>query len=188
MNAYVEECRREWKRLGVPPGLAQEMAAELEADLAEAEADGVSAAEMLGESHPRRFAATWARERGLVADPPPKKSRKRFWIVAAVSVFLLLVFFVVTLTGLALATGGGSNASVRVGTPVRIKSVTVPNLIGLDVCKTIRVADRANIAVSAPQGFPCDAVVVSQRPAPRAVVPANAKNAVVTVKLRRPGG
>jgi hypothetical protein len=189
MNAYVEECRREWKRLGVPPGLAEEMAAELEADLAEAEADGVSAAEMLGESDPRRFAATWARERGLVADPPPKKSRKRFWIVAAVSVFLLLVFFVVALTGLALATGGGgSNSAVRVGTPVRIKSATVPNLIGLGVCKAIRVADRANIAVSAPQGFPCDAVVVRQRPAPRAVVPANAKNAVVTVKLRRPGG
>ena len=41
MNAYVDECRREWKRLGVPDGLAEEMAAELEADLAEAETDGV---------------------------------------------------------------------------------------------------------------------------------------------------
>jgi len=187
MNAYVEECRREWKRLGVPPGLAEEMGAELEADLAEAEADGVSAAEMLGESDPRRFAATWARERGLVAEGSPRKSRKGLWIVVAV-VFVLMVFFVVALSGLALATGGGSNASVRVGTPVRIKPVTVPNLIGLGVCKAIRVADRANISVSAPRGSPCDAVVVGQRPAPRVVVPANAKNAVVTVKLRRPGG
>jgi hypothetical protein len=50
MTAFVEECRREWKRLGVPDLLAEEMATELEADLAEAEADGVSAAEMLGES------------------------------------------------------------------------------------------------------------------------------------------
>ena len=71
MNAFVEECRREWKRLGVPDGLAEEMAAELESDLAEAEADGVSAAEMLGESDPRRFAANWARERGLVSEPTP---------------------------------------------------------------------------------------------------------------------
>jgi hypothetical protein len=188
MNAYVEECRREWKRLGVPPGLAEEMAAELEADLAEAEADGVSAAEMLGESDPRRFAAMWARERGLVEEAPRKKSRKGLWIVVAV-VFVLMVFFVVALSSLAFATGGGgSSSSVRVGTPVRIKSVTVPNLIGLGVCKAIGVADRANISVSAPQGFPCDTVVVRQRPAPRAVVPANAKNAVVTVKLRRPGG
>jgi hypothetical protein len=58
MTAYVEECRQEWKRLGVPDLLAEEMAADLEADLAEAEADGVSATEMLGESDPRRFAAT----------------------------------------------------------------------------------------------------------------------------------
>jgi hypothetical protein len=43
MTAFVEECRREWKRLGVPDLLAEEMATELEADLAEAEADGVSA-------------------------------------------------------------------------------------------------------------------------------------------------
>ena len=77
MPAFIEECRYEWKRLGVPDSMADEMAAELEADLAEAEADGVSAAEMLGESDPRRFAANWARERGLVAEPAPKKRGKR---------------------------------------------------------------------------------------------------------------
>ena len=68
MPAFIEECRYEWKRLGVPDSMAEEMATELEADLAEAEADGISAAEILGESDPRRFAATWARERGLVSD------------------------------------------------------------------------------------------------------------------------
>ena len=84
MPAFIEECRYEWKRLGVPDSMAEEMATELEADLAEAQADGVSAAEILGESDPRRFAATWARERGLVSDPPPKKSRKWLWIGLAV--------------------------------------------------------------------------------------------------------
>ena len=73
MPAFIEECRYEWKRLGVPDSMAEEMATELEADLAEAEADGVSAAEILGESDPRRFAATWARERGLVSEPAPPK-------------------------------------------------------------------------------------------------------------------
>ena len=31
MSAYVDECRQEWRRLGVPDLLAEEMAAELEA-------------------------------------------------------------------------------------------------------------------------------------------------------------
>ena len=79
MPAFIEECRYEWKRLGVPDAMADEMAAELEADLAEAQADGVSAAEILGESDPRRFAATWARERGLVSEPTPQKKRRRVW-------------------------------------------------------------------------------------------------------------
>ena len=107
MNAYVEECRREWKRLGVPAGLAEEMAAELEADLAEAEVDGVSAAEMLGESAPRRFAANWARERGLVSDPPPPQTRRRVWpwVVAGFVVFVLL------LSWLALQTLGHTSSA-----------------------------------------------------------------------------
>jgi hypothetical protein len=79
MPAFIEECRSEWKRLGVPESMADEMATELEADLAEAEADGVSAAEILGESDPRRFAAMWAGERGLVSEPAPAKKRQRVW-------------------------------------------------------------------------------------------------------------
>src|SRR5215471_21489433 len=100
MTAYVEECRREWKRLGVPDLLAEEMATELEADLAEAEADGVAAAEMLGESYPRRFAATWARERGLVAEPQPPKKKRRIWIWVVAT----LAFFVLVMVWLALVT------------------------------------------------------------------------------------
>ena len=33
MSQFVEECRREWKRLGVPDPVANEMAADLAADL-----------------------------------------------------------------------------------------------------------------------------------------------------------
>ena len=116
MPAFIEECRYEWKRLGVPDSMAEEMATELEADLAEAEADGISAAEILGESDPRRFAATWARERGLVSDPPPKKSRKGLWIGLAVG--FVLVF--VALPALALiSVGSGSISTVRSPPPVR---------------------------------------------------------------------
>jgi hypothetical protein len=67
MRTFVQECRREWKRLGVPDAIADEMATDLAADLADAEADGVTPEELLGggASDPRSFAATWAAERGV---------------------------------------------------------------------------------------------------------------------------
>jgi hypothetical protein len=78
VNEFVEECRREWKRLRVPDAVANEMAADLAADLDEAEADGVSAEAVLGSGafDPRSFAAAWAAERGVIepepaAAPPP---------------------------------------------------------------------------------------------------------------------
>jgi hypothetical protein len=68
VNEFVEECRREWNRLGVPEQIANEMAADLAADLEEAEAEGVPAEEVLGTGafDPRAFAAAWAAERGVV--------------------------------------------------------------------------------------------------------------------------
>jgi hypothetical protein len=68
MSSFVDECRKEWSRLGVPEAEANEMAADLEADLAEAKADGVSPEEVLGNGYfdPRSFAASWAASRGFV--------------------------------------------------------------------------------------------------------------------------
>jgi hypothetical protein len=69
MSRFVDECRKEWKRLGVPDAAADEMAAELAADLAEAKAEGASAEDVLGAAafDPRAFARAWATERGVVA-------------------------------------------------------------------------------------------------------------------------
>ena len=69
MSEFVEECRREWKRLGVPDPIANEMALDLTTDIEEAEADGGSAEDVLGNSlfDPRRFAAAWASSRGVTA-------------------------------------------------------------------------------------------------------------------------
>jgi hypothetical protein len=71
VNQFVEECRREWRRLRVPESIAEDMALELEADLEEAESEGVSAEDVLGRgaADSRSFAASWAAERGVV--PPP---------------------------------------------------------------------------------------------------------------------
>jgi hypothetical protein len=154
MSAFVEECRQEWKKLGVPDVLAEEMASELEADLADAEADGITAAELLGESDPQLFAAAWARERGLVAESPPERSRKRLWIALAACVVLACV----ALSTLAL---------IRVGEPAHAATpVKVPRLVGLKACDAVRVGHLAGLGMlhTVYKGR-CDALVISQKPA-----------------------
>ena len=70
MNDFVEECRREWRRLRVPKHLADEMAAELAADLEEAAPEDVLGSDALDAS---AFAARWARERGVARPRPTKR-------------------------------------------------------------------------------------------------------------------
>src|SRR5580765_2526767 len=103
MSDFVEQCRREWKRLGVPDPLAEEMAADLASDLREAEAEGVSAEELLGSSYfdPRSFAASWAAERGIIPEPPGRGSGRRrplvlvaFTAVAAITVIVAALLLV----------------------------------------------------------------------------------------------
>src|SRR5215510_7281479 len=77
MSDFVEQCRREWRRLGVPDSLADEMAADLASDLGEAEAEGVSAEELLGSGDARSFAASWATERGIIPVPPGRGNARR---------------------------------------------------------------------------------------------------------------
>lgn len=104
-DEFVDQCRREWSRLGVPKPLADEMAADLASDLHEAEAEGVSLEELLGRSafDPESFAASWAAERGII--PPPAESgrtdRKPVALVAftAVAALTVLVAALLLLTG-----------------------------------------------------------------------------------------
>jgi hypothetical protein len=91
VNGFVDECRREWRRLGVPDPVANEMAADLEADLQEAEAEGVSPEEVLGSGafDPRSFAASWAAERGVIR-PSPVRQRvpTRSFVPAAIAALI----------------------------------------------------------------------------------------------------
>jgi hypothetical protein len=132
MSDFVQQCRREWKRLRVPDPDAEEMAADLAADLREAEAEGVSAEELLGSSvfDPRSFAASWAAERGII--PPPLQretaSRKplRLLAVAIVSVIALIV------GGLTLLTSHSRVAPVASTTaPPHLPSPSGPGLLGV---------------------------------------------------------
>jgi hypothetical protein len=111
MDRFVEECRKEWDRLGVPTAVSGEMAADLAADLADAAADGVSPEEVLGNGvfDARAFAASWAEARGLVADKGAGRARMRWprgTLVLCAAISLLAV-----LAGL-LMVGSRQGASV----------------------------------------------------------------------------
>jgi hypothetical protein len=116
MSDFAEQCRQEWKRLGVPDPLAEEMAADLTADLGEAEAEGVSAEELLGSSafDPRSFARSWAAERGIIPVPPSRASRRRPLVLGA---FTVIAAIAVIFSAVALLTGQPQVSLVAVGTP-----------------------------------------------------------------------
>ena len=105
MSTFVDACRKEWGRLGVPEAVANEMASDLEADLAEADADGVSPEEVLGNGlfDPEAFAASWASARGVVETVPPTRGPNRWrpWVMAAGAA----VSVVAVLLGMALLVG-----------------------------------------------------------------------------------
>jgi len=128
VTEFVDACRQEWKRLGVPEAVANEMAADLDADLDEARAEGVSAEEVIGSGvfDPRSFAAEWATERGVVPTPAPTlvedrpaipapKTRNRTLTIGAVTAAAVIAFI-----GFALAIRhSGSVAVTRVVGPLK---------------------------------------------------------------------
>ena len=186
LTAYVEECRHEWKRLGVPDLLAEEMATELESDLAEAQADGVSATEILGESDPRRFAATWASERGLVAEPGPAPRRRRRWIWILVGLIaLVLVAWIVTVIGLFAATSVSVHTSGKPPFPARTVAipagpVVVLDFVGMNTPHALALARNHGLRTEVrPVPGHRAGVVVAQTPTPGARVPRGS-----TVRLR----
>jgi hypothetical protein len=113
MTDFVEQCRLEWRRLGVPDSLAEEMAADLAADLGEAEAEGHSAEEFLG-SDPRSFAASWAAERGIVPAPPSRGNARRRPLVLVAFTALAAIVLIFAARGLLTGTPLGPGRHVLV--------------------------------------------------------------------------
>jgi hypothetical protein len=122
VSQFVDECRQEWKRLGVPDPAANEMAADLEADLEEAKSEGISPEEVLGDGafDPRSFAAAWASERGLIhpnqsqpapIPPPPVEHKPRH----SRTLSLVSFFAVLVVLGAALGIVGAHQAVAMIG-------------------------------------------------------------------------
>jgi hypothetical protein len=117
MSDFVEQCRQEWRRLGVPDPLAEEMAADLASDLTDAEAEGVSAEEFLGSSvfDPRSFAASWASERGVIPEPPGRENARRRPL--ALVAFTTIAAITLTAAALLLLTGNPKVTLTSSGRP-----------------------------------------------------------------------
>jgi hypothetical protein len=132
VNDFVEECRREWRRLGVPDPVANEMAADLSADLAEAESEGASAEEVLGSAafDPRSFAADWAAERGVVPTVDrPKRSAGHARLRGARFPAAIAISAILAITGAVMLIASSSSTSERLALPgpaVRIRAVPLP--------------------------------------------------------------
>jgi hypothetical protein len=109
VNEFVEQCRSEWRRLGVPDPVANEMAADLAADLEEAEAEGASAQEVLGSGafDPRAFAAAWAAERGVSRRPLPSEHGVPRRFHTLIGAFALIALIGAVLVILASLSGPG---------------------------------------------------------------------------------
>jgi hypothetical protein len=170
VSEFIEECRREWKRLRVPDPIADEMAADLAADLQEAEVEGASPEEVLGSSasDPRAFAASWATERGVVQPRFRDKIRRRPLLLGAAALLVVLAA-----AGLAVAIFTSSQQShapaVTAPSPTATNAaVRVPDLIGLRMTEAVQETQAAGLAVKlikrSVSRVPAD-TVVAQAPA-----------------------
>jgi hypothetical protein len=157
VNDIVEQCRREWKRLRVPDSIANEMAAELAADLKEAEADGVSAEDLLGNAatDPRSFAASWADERAVI---PQSRSTARLptrsLILAAIVALTVTTAIGAALVLFASPDASASPAGIRVlpvpgaaPTAVRVR-VSTPPPISPDGSATVWVGGDGRVTLA----------------------------------------
>ncbi len=174
MSEFIEECRREWKRLRVPDPIAEEMAADLAADLQEAEAEGASLEEVLGSSasDPRAFAVSWATERGVVQPRFRDKIRRRSLLLGAAALLVALVA-----AGLAVAIFTSSQQSHA---PTVTGEIRVPSVVGQSLTGAANALQSENFKFRSRQGHSSkpNNVVYQQQPVGNALAP---KVSTVTV-------
>ncbi len=153
MSDFVEQCRTEWKRLGVPDSVSEEMATDLASDIREAEADGVSVEELLGSSaaDPRAFAASWAAERGIVparsGRAEGRRGRLALMAFTSVAATALIVAALLLATGepkVSLVTSGGTRpphflgaAAAFVPPPSRVQASAAAPIEWMLLCLAI---------------------------------------------------
>jgi hypothetical protein len=148
MSDFVQQCRREWKRLRVPDSLADEMAADLTSDIDEAQAEGISLEELLGSSafDPQSFAASWASERGII--PVPAADGDSHRRPAALVAFTVAAVITVLVAALLLVTGQPKMALVA--TRTSHAALVVPPFHGPGPGDILRARTSVSASAAAP--------------------------------------
>jgi len=111
MKEVLAACRRTWRRIGVRRADARAMTAELEADLAAAESDGISMGAYVG-SDLRGFALEWARARGFIRTRLALVSTALISIVGVIPGAFFTLFIIFGMSSNAFAQTFGSEERV----------------------------------------------------------------------------
>lgn len=189
MSSFIEQCRREWKRLGVPNPVAEEMATDLAADLQEAEAEGASPEDVLGAdaADPRVFAAAWATERGVAKRQPKTERRRRPLLIAALVLVTLLLGL--SILGAVMLAGLGSPKQSGATTQMQAPAVTVPNLLAYKEGQAANIASSYGFKlVGVSQKGSPDGYVFAQSPRGGTVAPRGSTVTIYVNVCREPGG
>ncbi len=150
VDEFVEECQREWDRLGVPPAVADDLTARLEAEI-EAAGDGTVPARIAGHSthDVQAFAGTWARTR------PAARPRLQYTgggsnrLTLRSGVLVLVVLFAIGAVAAVLEFQSPSEQESRSNqdTTTAVDLVAVPDLLGLSSSAATAAAQAAGVRI-----------------------------------------
>jgi hypothetical protein len=142
------------------------MAADLAADLQEADAEGASPEEVLGSGafDPQSFAASWAAERGVIEHPRSHSWLRRPLLLGS------LVLVLATGAGIAAArlVSESSSTAPATDTTAPAVSVTVPNVVGLDLMEAIAHTESLGFSIEFSyrnRNIAASGTVIAQKPA-----------------------
>jgi hypothetical protein len=136
VNEFVSECRREWKRLGVPRSTIDEMAAELDRDLDEGTPEEVLGTDA---ANAPAFARTWAEARGVI------RERQRSRVPAILTALALIP----TVVGAALMVSDDTSGSTSTVTVQSLTFAPSPKMQTIPSPETILAYAAHNRAVAA---------------------------------------
>jgi PASTA domain len=151
VDEFVEECQREWERLGVPPSVAEDLTARLEAAIEAAGAGDTVPATIAGHStrDVQAFAGTWARTR------PAARPRLQYTggganrLTLRSGVIVLLVLFAIGGVAAVLEIRSPSEQESRSNqnTTTAVDLVAVPDLLGLSSSAATAAAQAAGVRI-----------------------------------------
>jgi PASTA domain len=152
VNEFVEECRREWDRLGLAPAVVDDLAAQLETELEDAGEPMPARIRGHSAADPRALAVALARERPL-RRPRLDYSGAGQRAGLRTGVLVLLVLFAIGGVAAVLEfqspseQESGPVGGTTVQTQTAVDLVTVPDLLGLSTAAATRAAQSAGVRI-----------------------------------------